>query len=383
MLPLLDATVRSIYGRGVVNDCLGIELEMEGKTPNDMYYKGKDSIYWAFKGDGSLRNNGIEAVSVKLSFVEVPAALAELFENLNADLLSSTSPRTSTHVHINTGHLTMAQVINMYCVYILLEDLLLELSGKTRKGNNFAISSQASDAQYEKVRDCIAHYEPINIQENERYASFNFASLRTLGTVEFRSMRGLTNPEDIQEWVDILVELYHVATSCTNPKELISKNTDYFVLKGLLRYFSFERITDVIKSNISSVMYLAYAHPNNWDSSDDIRATPGFRDWAVKKGYNDRNIYNFDRGNLKSLKARFDKGEPDLKGPDFNYAFVEQMLDGARLDPGRINWGNIWQRVEQARGQWVIADAHFAAPQPEMLIVDEVIDTPLEDVEVI
>lgn len=235
-----------------MGDLFGIELECEGRSVD---YDGvqKDILKdWAPHNDGSLRANHGSCcewvfngpVKYKQSVDRVDK-LFSYFEKRKARLV--TSNRTSTHVHFNMGDKNAYQLVNMFILFSILEDLLDRYCGEDRRGNLFCLSSRHAEEQLHWMRDaCFKHFN-FNLREDHRYCSFNVASINKFGTVEFRGMRGLDNREDILAWLSILNEFCDYACyKMRNPVslvEMISAKTPKGFLKEVFSKENVERLT--------------------------------------------------------------------------------------------------------------------------------------------
>ena len=114
------------------NSLIGIEIEVENvKTP-------KGGILWYFKNDNSLRNHGIEYISVPLPPNQIEIALYYLYNYIlpkNVDF----SPRTSIHIHLNIRDMTPDQLKSLVITYMAVEKLLFEFDNTGRYKSIFCV----------------------------------------------------------------------------------------------------------------------------------------------------------------------------------------------------------------------------------------------------
>ena len=89
------------------NYIFGIEVEVE-HVPNPRI---DGTTYWTMTTDGSLRNDGVEFVSLPIRMDQIEGALKQLQTNLPND--HEFSPRTSVHVHMNVRDMTITQINNL------------------------------------------------------------------------------------------------------------------------------------------------------------------------------------------------------------------------------------------------------------------------------
>ena len=218
---------------------IGLEIECEG-----MNLFGAPIQYWSCHNDGSLRNYKdhppIEYVLREpIERSEVPKALTYLSKKLKeAGSEIAYSPRTSVHVHVNCQDLTLKQIYQYICLYLIFEERLVEFSGPDRIGNLFCL--RAKDAEhFLTVMESAIQTENFNeFFSNElRYTSCNTASLGKFGSLEFRSMRGTVDQELIQLWVDILLCLKDKALDYDNPVEIVEDFLDLGTENFLVKVF--------------------------------------------------------------------------------------------------------------------------------------------------
>lgn len=285
-LPLIKAFSRYLSGK-VSDGEVGLEIECEGtnlfNTPVS---------YWSCHQDGSLRPHGehppIEYVLRKpLNREEIPKALAYLTAKLKATGSSiDDSPRTSVHVHVNCQKLTLKQVYQFICLYLIFEDLLVSFSGPDRIGNLFCL--RAKDAEYQIIvlEQAVQKEDYRELFSNElRYSSCNVASLGKFGSLEFRSMRGTVDSKLIQQWVDILLLLRDKALEYSDPREIVED----FISSSPERLFS-----KVFKSRPDLGAELSIGsdlHTSLWDGLRLMRDVAYAVDWQeAKKKYSEKDF---------------------------------------------------------------------------------------------
>jgi hypothetical protein len=209
-------------------DLFGIELECEGRNVD---WDGSDLNLvkdWAPDTDGSLRDNHGSSCEwvfngpVKYNTsIERISTLFKYFEKRKAKLVCSN--RTSTHVHFNMGDKNAYQLVNMFILFTILEDLLDRYCGEDRRGNLFCLSSRHAEEQVQWISDAVFNKQNFGaFREDFRYCSLNLAAINKFGTVEFRAMRGLDTEEDIVSWLNILNEFCGYACyTMKNPVHMI------------------------------------------------------------------------------------------------------------------------------------------------------------------
>ena len=176
----------------------GIEVEVEGITKNDP--RGNYADYWTATTDNSLRNNGVEFVSAPLRADQLEGAFAQLKQSINTN--HNFSPRTSVHVHMNVRDMTINQINNLLIVYAVVEDLLFNYAGESRKNNVFCIRLQ--DTNYIDNMRLFQNDPTEAVHRWNKYTALNLHPIADKGTVEFRHMRGTLDVDVLLTWVNLL-----------------------------------------------------------------------------------------------------------------------------------------------------------------------------------
>lgn len=250
---------------------VGVEIEVEAKLqlPRDT------KPDWRAVKEGSLRNIGMEYITpgaVDLS------SLTKRTKNLNDKLegcqVIEDCPRTSVHVHVNMQKATVPQTLTTMTAFWLLENPLTEYCGPDRVGNVFCQRLKDTEAIIDIVKDdVLTDSKFLTINSNEcKYANQNLANLSVLGTLEYRGMRGTTDPKIIQDWADCLVKIRDEACQYKNPADFLD---DYFVadrelfVKNMLTKNMYDYVSTrkdymkTINENVGTLCHLAYCV--DWD----------------------------------------------------------------------------------------------------------------------
>jgi Putative amidoligase enzyme len=184
------------------NGYVGIEVEVENiKDPADPDLLPNFRDFWKVGKDGSLRDNGIELISVPLRGINISGAI-----NFLQDFLTRCYPkhkfshRCGVHVHVNCREYEEWQVNNIMYVYCCVETLLFkQFVRNERDGNSFCMP----------VNDVFVG----KAYQHCKYQALNRRSLRELGTLEFRHLLGTTNQDTLKKWIKIIINLINYATS--------------------------------------------------------------------------------------------------------------------------------------------------------------------------
>lgn len=195
---------------------VGIEIETESKSR----YDAPDMKFWESKPDGSLRDFGIEYISVPISRgVELRAALNEFKSKTQNIKFIQNSISTSVHVHINFLNDKWITLANFMTLYYLVEPLLIRYSGPDRVSNLFCLPIRDAEAQIENATGFVAsigsrRYKSLSLAaENVKYSALNLGCFSKLGTMEVRTFRGVTDIDVIEKWVNILMSIKDFAAT--------------------------------------------------------------------------------------------------------------------------------------------------------------------------
>lgn len=219
---------------------VGIELETEGVSVNDLPYSG----YWRYDIEPSLRGYSAEFV------LRDPLAGDDLDHALNvlSELTEDTrlSERCSLHVHIDAGDLPLTQVYNVCIAYAIFEKVLYSLSGN-RYYNKFCVPVGLSS----ELRRYIAslYVNRLRVSEDYRYGGLNLNALSKFGSLEFRMHEGTLDMDELKEWCQILHDLVE-NTNDLDPTYMIECSGSY---EGILHLAEKVFTTDSVKTYLESL----------------------------------------------------------------------------------------------------------------------------------
>lgn len=185
---------------------VGIEVEVEKVPPFDSIF-GFRAVE-----DGSLRNNGMEFVSVPIRGQNIHYLLHALMAKLGKG--AEFTERTSIHVHLNVRRMTVEQLVTLLITYIVVEQSLyrfIKRAGFERSRNIFCVP--LSESQHYlgvpyliyllKNNDIGALLNNIH-HYWRKYSGLNLLPIHTQGTVEFRQLGGTKDVDVILDWVNII-----------------------------------------------------------------------------------------------------------------------------------------------------------------------------------
>lgn len=174
----------------------GMELEIERFKNRDHHCDG-----FNYTNDGSLRENGIEAVSypTKAKYVQT---LLEKFFKLHKITPKNYTERCSTHIHMNVQDMTFDNLKTLATVYQTVERLLFNFVGNERDENPFCVpwyQSGITPHFIEKLSE-----DPKHVRRWMKYSALNFLPISSQGTVEFRHMHGTCDVLLLITWMNLL-----------------------------------------------------------------------------------------------------------------------------------------------------------------------------------
>jgi hypothetical protein len=235
-----DLTIAGQLGLRVKKGHVGLEIECESKTPGAFAKMKLPQVatYWGYHQDGSLRgaDNGEFVLSKPLDFTEVDAAVDALWAEfaVNKAVLAE-SVRTSVHVHLNVLSFYQNRLASLLALWFICEEVLSHFCGDHRAGNLFCIRAKDGPAIITEVKNWFENKGEYGMDtEGLHYSALNVSALYKFGSVEFRTMRGLTEAAPVKQWVRILKRLYDESEKYTDPRTIIER----FSIQGPMEFFT-------------------------------------------------------------------------------------------------------------------------------------------------
>lgn len=221
-----------LLGRVPVDGDIGIEIEVEGNKFPKHQTPDNESVSpelipkeWQYHHDGSLRgNDNAEYVFRKpLAFADVPQAIKnlwEMFDKFGSKL--DESNRTSVHVHLNAQEWHLNRLTAFAALYFSVEEILTEWCGDHRVGNLFCLRAKDAPAIVSQLKKFIQNDGNTGLPSGLHYAGLNPQALLKFGSIEIRSLRGVTDPDTILTWVAILERIYNMSADFKDPRTICS-----------------------------------------------------------------------------------------------------------------------------------------------------------------
>lgn len=231
--PIVGLPLQTILKRYIrpVSGVVGIEVEVEGnKFPKVPGYENSSKArplegwkFWSYVKDGSLRgkDNAEYVLQRPLEFVQVPEAIEELRNQLASyGSVLSESNRTSVHVHLNCQPFYMNRLASFCALFFCMEEVLTEWCGDHRVGNLFCLRGKDAPAIVTKIKKFIQSDGKAELTDSLHYSALNANALFKFGSLEVRTMRGVTDFNLILQWVKILERLYLFSDTSKDPSDI-------------------------------------------------------------------------------------------------------------------------------------------------------------------
>lgn len=285
-------TIGDIFGKKAFNtndELVHIGMEFENETEDR--FELPRLTGWRVHNEGSLRKHGFEYVLTNpLPFEDVRKQNKLLFSAIDKNkgaLKLTNSIRTSTHVHFDMGAYTLPKLVSFVALYWILEDILTDYCGLSRKGNLFCLRLRDAEYTQQNLIDSFQSKQPSNIalaSNDMRYSSVNFASLSKFGSLEFRLMSGVDNALDANRWLSALEKIRRFALKYPNPRSLKKAFLHEFEADDFPIAVFGEKLWDILYPKIAKNKTRAGIRDSLRDSflqvSNLITCVP---DWTFKK----------------------------------------------------------------------------------------------------
>lgn len=213
--------VKTILRRTPVKGDIGLEIECEGNK----FEKNDDNLgpYWGYHKDNSLRgkDNAEYVLRKPIPFDEVPLAVGQLWKIMGSyGTVLDVSNRTSVHVHLNCQKFHLNRLASFVALYFIVEEVLTEWCGEHRVGNLFCLRGKDAPGLVSAIKRFIRTDGEVELRDNLHYAGLNANALQKFGSLEIRTLRGVTEPAIILDWVAILRRLYDLSADFKDPRDI-------------------------------------------------------------------------------------------------------------------------------------------------------------------
>ncbi len=161
-------------------------------------------------------------------------ALAEFKESLKDVPFIKGAPATSVHVHMNMLNETPLTLANVVFIWQFFENVLVEYCGPTRRSSLFSAPTRVTEGIKDNYMKLFSSLEAGTMgaisfpEKSAKYCALNLATLTKFGSLEFRTMRGTTDTDEIAEWLSILNKIYQMAkVPGMNPDKFLELFSEY------------------------------------------------------------------------------------------------------------------------------------------------------------
>lgn len=172
---------------------VGVEVEVEKIVDGANNFRAHA---WMITQDGSLKEDGVELISVPMGGKQLGYAMDELEKFFAKYKAASFSHRCSIHVHVDVRDLSTDQLWALVLSYICLEDLFFSEVHPLRQNCTYCLN--LADANIKK--------KDVTSKENHgnlKYFALNFGTCSTYGTVEFRHHGGTKDVAELVKWIEL------------------------------------------------------------------------------------------------------------------------------------------------------------------------------------
>lgn len=256
---------------------IGLELEIEFNAKETPILENVGA--WRPVHDDSLRN-GMEYITrapLKIGdeFHEKVKVMTDELNKKKVEL----SHRCSVHVHRNVLDFTPIEVLNTLLAYWIIEAPLLNFCGKNRRKNLFCVGVNEANGVISMLCSSILEDKiPLEFSEERcKYGGQNLNAISRLGSIEYRGMRGSTDPDLITLWATTLYELGERARKFSDPAALmdfyLDSEKDQFLQTMLPAEFinhiaETQDYVSLINANVEHLIPLAYC-VEDWKAWED------------------------------------------------------------------------------------------------------------------
>lgn len=289
-VPVIGLNIAALLGKRVVKGDVGIEIEVEGNK----FKKEGLPVGWTYHKDGSLRgvDNAEYVLGKPIAFDKVKPmieSLWQMFQDYGSIL--DDSHRTSVHVHLNMQKFHLNRLAAFLAMYFSVEEILTQWCGEHRVGNLFCLRAKDATAIVSSLKRFIVSDGNAEIRDNMHYAGLNAQALHKFGSIEVRTLRGVSDPKTILDWVAILERIYKMSADFKDPRDVMagfSGDGPMNYLKMVLGEheetvvkeisWSVSQIRDSLYTGIRLAQDLCYCRDWSLYQQSDLREDPFGRD---------------------------------------------------------------------------------------------------------
>jgi len=197
------------------NMFVGVEIELEGVLMGKPISSLIAPKYWKVEDEGSIREGAELIFSSPLQGSQIVSAMSsfrDFLDNFNSytNRFPVISDRCSLHVHVDVSDMELQQIHTMTILYGIYEKVFFQLLNPSRYNLNYCIPIVSSNfgTVFNKIaKSSISDYL-VNIEVMcDKYSNLNYKSILKFGSLEFRGHPGTLNPNEIIDWINILLSI--------------------------------------------------------------------------------------------------------------------------------------------------------------------------------
>lgn len=265
-------------------DIVGVEVEVEFN--NDAIFNIPPINGWRITNDGSLRG-GCEFITNPYEVKDTRSTLNTLFDTINKHN-PIFSPRTSIHVHVNQLPYTLEEVWKNIFAALIMDDVLVSLRAKYRRNNRFCLpltKSQSIIPAITSITDLsrFNRYPMPAFNANTcKYASTALHNLHGIGTLEFRSMEGTNDVDEIESWIKLCYETARLGLQFKSVKNIFDTMFEFTSDEEILNMYSKDTrkyltkrlnydMNSMVQKNLLLLYDAASSHTFEWSSTSTTK----------------------------------------------------------------------------------------------------------------
>ena len=295
---------------------VGIEIEAENYQgfPVDANTLDVISAIWHHKAEPSLRNSGIEFITGAIAGNQIGEALSILATMNSVGNLVYTE-LAGLHIHLNVRNFTVEQFSNLVMLYLVFEKSLYRVSGN-REDSIYCVPARACVSGLHYLINALDIYNSVRMAN--KYMGFNYAVVKTYGSIEFRHSRGCRDVLYILHWINTLLRM-HTAAQAWNTQEL---RQVLFQLNTNSEYVNFTK--DIFKIDSDWII------TQNLDS-EMSEGVSILKEWTINSHMNQTKILD-----EPTVKRKPPKPIPKAVKPDV--MIIDDVVHLGAINNNPINW---------------------------------------------
>lgn len=229
-----EKIIPAIPERNPIRDYIGIEIEIErledyrdvNQKLLTFYSKNRTTgtALLTAKTDGSLRNFGVEFVTVPIHVPTAQHVIKDLYTFVQQTYSRAEfSERCGIHIHFDVTRLDIQQILWFTLLYIIYEEDIFKFADSTRKESNFCVPLRSQSPWFwfpTNLTDWRNFHAMLPNADRGKYSAMNFCRVRDIGTVEFRHLSGTWDEEHIVTFIRIIQSIKNIAVNTKMHTEL-------------------------------------------------------------------------------------------------------------------------------------------------------------------